>query len=81
MRLLLTATLMLVATMSQADVIIGDQAIRILTKGDVIMGGVKPDGVTQNNIVSLVSYKGKMFICEAYVNVPLSQTFIKCFNQ
>ena len=81
MRFILVASLFLFGTIAHSNTIIGKQAEEILSKGEIITSGVKPDGATENNMVALVSYKGSLYLCEAYVNVSLSKVFIKCFDQ
>ena len=81
MRLVLVVTLFLFGTIAHSDTIIGKQAEDIWLKGEVITSGLKPDGVTENNIVALVSYKGVLYLCDAYLNVALNQVFTKCFDQ
>ena len=81
MRVVLVVSLFLFGTIAHSNTITGRQAGDIWVKGEVITSGLKPDGVTENNMVALVSYKGSLYLCEAYLNVSLSQVFIKGFDQ
>ena len=80
-RLLLGLALCFLASNAYADAIIGTKAETIWRKGEVLTSGVKADDVTEKNLVALISYERNLHLCEAYVNVPLSQLFIKCFDQ
>ena len=81
MRLVLGLSILLFASSAEADAIIGGKAETIWRKGEVLTSGVKADSVTENNLVALIDFKGSLYLCEAYVNVPLSQLFVKCFDQ
>lgn len=81
MRFILVSSLLLLGTVAHSNTIIGERAAEIWKQGDIITSGLKPDGVTENNMVALLSYKGGLYLCEAYLNVPLSRLFIQCFDQ
>ena len=81
MRFIWTLLICFLAGTAGADVAIGKNAETIWRKGEILTSGVKADSVTENNLVALISFKGSLYLCEAYVNVPLSQLFVKCFDQ
>ena len=81
MRLVLVLSICFFASSAEAKVVSGDKAETIWRKGEVLTSGVKADSVTENNLAALISFKGSLYLCVAYVNVPLSQLFVKCFDQ
>lgn len=81
MRFILVTSLLFLGTVAHSNTIVGERAEEIWKRGDIITSGLKPDDLTENNMVALVSYKGGLYLCEAYLNVPLSQLIIKCFDQ